>query len=299
MTEGLPPVTARYALAGRVAIVTGASQGIGWAAARRLAQEGASLCLVAAPFDADALQQRVAEITAAGGRAIGIAADVAEPETARRAVAETLESFGRLDYLLSNAGIYYEEEVFDAPLEHLDRLLAVNVRGTYLMSVEAGRAMARSGRGSIVCTASSASILGEERMVAYNASKAAVAGLARSLAVDLAPYGIRVNAVAPGWVDTPQNWGVRDDPAVWSRHRSRVPLDRMAQPEELASVMVFLLSDEASYLTGALVLVDGGLTSGYRSSDWQAVTVKAPPRIPRKLGRGGSSTGARRVDKGR
>jgi NAD(P)-dependent dehydrogenase (short-subunit alcohol dehydrogenase family) len=285
MTDALPPAIARYALHGRAAIVTGASHGMGWAAAQRLAQEGASLCLVAAPADAGALEQRVAEITDAGGRAIGVAADVALPETAERAVAETLKSFGRLDYLLSNAGIYYEEDVFDAPLEHLDRLLAVNVRGNYLMSVEAGREMARSGYGAIVCTASSASILGEERMVAYNVSKAAVAGLARSLAVDLAPYGIRVNAVAPGWVDTRLNWAVRDDPAVWSRHRSRVPLDRMAQPEELASVMVFLLSDEASYLTGALVLVDGGLTSGYRSSDWNAVTVKAPPRAARKLRR--------------
>jgi NAD(P)-dependent dehydrogenase (short-subunit alcohol dehydrogenase family) len=285
VTKSLRPATARYALGGRAAIVTGASQGIGWAAAQRLAQEGAWLCLVAAPADAGDLDQRVAEITGAGGRAIGVASDVALPETAERAVAETLKSFGRIDYLISNAGIYYEEDVFDAPLAHLDRLLAVNVRGTYLMSVEAGRAMARSGHGSIVCTASSASILGEERMAAYNASKGAVAALARSLAIDFAPYGIRVNAVAPGWVDTPQNWSVRDDPVQWSRHRSRVPLDRMAQPEELASIMVFLLSDEASYLTGALVLVDGGLTSGYRSSDWNAVTVKAPPRAARKLRR--------------
>lgn len=291
MTETLPPATARYAFDGRVAIVTGASQGIGRAAARRLAQEGASLCLVAAPVDAGDLEQAVAEITAAGGRAVGVASDVAEPETARRAVAETLKSFGRLDYLLSNAGIYFEEDVFDAPLEHLDRMLAVNVRGTYLMCVEAGRAMARSGQGSIVCTASSASVLGEERMAAYNASKAAVAGLARSLAVDLAPYGIRVNAVAPGWTDTPQNWTVRDDPALWSRHRARVPLDRMARPEELASVMAFLLSDEASYLTGALVLVDGGFTGGVRSSDWEAVTVDAAPRVPRGFGPNRSSTG--------
>ncbi len=279
----LPPATARYAFNGRAAIVTGASQGIGRAAARRLTQEGAAVCVVAAPFDTDALEATVAEIEEAGGRAVAVAGDVSDPETAQRAVAETMRSFGRVDYLLSNAGIFYTEDIFEAPIEHLDHLLAVNVRGNYLMSVEAGRAMAQAGKGSIVCSASTASLLGEERMAAYNASKAALAGLARSLAVDLAPYGIRVNTVAPGWVDTPQNWDIRDDPVQWSRHRTRVPLDRMARPEELASVMVFLISDEASYLTGAFLLVDGGLTAGLRSSDWEAVTVPPEPRPPRGM----------------
>jgi NAD(P)-dependent dehydrogenase (short-subunit alcohol dehydrogenase family) len=283
MTDSLPPATARYDLNGRVAIVTGASQGIGRAAARRLAREGASQCLVAAPPDAAALEESVAEITADGGRAVGVAGDVADPETAKRAVAETLKTFGRLDYLVSNAGIYFFEDVFDAPVEHLDRQLAVNVRGNYLMCVEAGRAMARRAAGSIVCTASSASILGEENMAAYNASKGAVAQLARSLAVDFAQYGIRVNAIAPGWTDTPQNWGIGDDPVAWSKHRTRTPLDRMGLPEEMASVMVFLLSDEASYITGALINVDGGLTAGVRFSDWDAVTVPIPPRVPRRL----------------
>lgn len=274
----LPRATARYDFDGRAAIVTGASQGIGRATAERLCAEGCSACLVAAPTDANALEETAAAIRATGGSVFAVAGDVGEPATAKRAVEETLRRATRLDYLVSNAGIFYAEDLFDAPLEHLDHLLRVNVRGHYLMAVESARAMARGDGGAIVCTASTASLMGEERMTAYNASKGGAAALARSLAVDLAPYGVRVNVIAPGWVDTPQNWDVRDDPAAWSKHRARVPLDRMAQPEEIAATIVFLLSDEASYMTGALVVVDGGATAGFRSSDWDAVTVPTRPR---------------------
>jgi NAD(P)-dependent dehydrogenase (short-subunit alcohol dehydrogenase family) len=271
--------TARYDFDRRAAIVTGASQGIGRATAERLCADGCSVCLVAAPADANALEDAAEAIrVTTSGTAFAIAGDVSEPATAQRAVEETLQRATRLDYLVSNAGIFYADDLFDAPLEHLDHLLRVNVRGHYLMAVESARAMARSDGGAIVCTASTASLIGEERMTAYNASKGGAAALGRSLAIDLAPYGVRVNVIAPGWVDTPQNWHVRDDPAAWSKHRARVPLDRMAQPEEIAAAIVFLLSDEASYMTGAFVLVDGGATAGFRSSDWDAVTVPTGPR---------------------
>ena len=274
----LSVATARYDFDGRAAIVTGASQGIGRATAERLCAEGCSVCLVAAPADANTLEEAAEAIRATGGSAFAVAGDVGEVSTAQRAVEETLQRATRLDYLVSNAGIFYTEDLFDAPLEHLDHLLRVNVRGHYLMAVESARAMARGDGGAIVCTASSASVIGEERMTAYNASKGGAAALGRSLAVDLAPYGVRVNVIAPGWVDTPQNWDVRDDAAAWSKHRARVPLDRMARPEEIAAVAVFLLSDEASYMTGAFVLIDGGATAGFRSSDWEAVTVPTTPR---------------------
>ena len=267
---------------GRVAIITGASQGIGRAAAQLLARHGASLCLVALPADRDDLEIVAADASANEHGAVTVLGDVAEEETARAAVNAALRSFGRLDHLLSNAGIFFTHDVLTAPVAEFDRLMAVNVRGNYLMATAAARAMASGEGGSIVLAASSAAVLGEERMAAYNASKAAVAGLARSLSVDLAQYGIRVNAVAPGWIDTPQNEGVRDDPAAWSRHRARIPMDRMGRPEEVAAIMAFLLSDDASYLTGALVPVDGGLTAGLRSSDWDAVTVPPEPR-PRRV----------------
>jgi NAD(P)-dependent dehydrogenase (short-subunit alcohol dehydrogenase family) len=259
------PATARFALGGRVALVTGASQGIGRAAARRLVEEGAAVCAVAAPADRADLEEAVEELVGLGGRAVGLAGDVAEPVTAEQAVELAVRSFGRLDYLLSNAGIFAREDPLEAAVDQLDRLLAVNVRGNYLMSARAARAMAGQGGGAIVITASTAALLGDESMAAYNASKAAAAQLARSLAVDLAPRNVRVNAVAPGWVDTPQNVDVRDDPVAWGAHRLRVPMDRMARPEEVAAAMVFLLSDEASYITGAILMVDGGLTAGLRS----------------------------------
>lgn len=274
----LARASARYDFTGRAAIVTGASQGIGRATAGRLCAEGCSVCLVAAPADADALEEAAEALRAEGGSAFALAGDVGEPSTAQRAVEETVKRAARLDYLVSNAGIFYTEDLFDAPLEHLDHLLRVNVRGHYLMALESAGEMARGDGGAIVCIASTAAVMGEEGMTAYNASKGGTAALGRSLAVDLAPYAVRVNVIAPGWVDTPQNWSVRDDPAEWSKHRARVPLDRMGQPEEIAAVISFLLSDESSYVTGAFLLVDGGATAGFRSSGWEAVTVPTTPR---------------------
>jgi NAD(P)-dependent dehydrogenase (short-subunit alcohol dehydrogenase family) len=256
-----------------VAIVTGASQGIGLAIARSLAADDVGLCLVAAPRDEEQLREAAKELDA-----VPLAADVGDPQTATRAVELTLERFGRLDRLASNAGIAYFEHLLDAPLERFDETMHVNVRGMYLMTTTAARHMAAHGGGAIVCTASTASIAGEELQGIYNASKGAVAMLARSLAVDLAQHGIRVNAVAPGWVRTPPVEDIVRDAAVWSKHRSRIPLDRPAEPHEIAAVVRFLLSDDASYVTGSLVVADGGLTAGYRFSDWDAVPVPEDPR---------------------
>jgi meso-butanediol dehydrogenase/(S,S)-butanediol dehydrogenase/diacetyl reductase len=260
-------------------IVTGASQGIGLAIAHALAADGVGLCLVAAPQDEKQLGEVARELDA-----IPLAADVGDPETAERAVELTLERYGLLDRLASNAGIAYFAHMLETTLEQFDHTMRVNVRGMYLMTTAGARHMAAHGGGAIVCTASTASVAGEELQGVYNASKGAVAQLARSLAVDLAPHGIRVNAVAPGWVRTPPVEEIVRDDAVWSKHRSRIPLDRPAEPREIAAVVRFLLSDEASYVTGSLLLADGGLTAGYRFSDWEAAPVAEEPRDVRPHG---------------
>lgn len=262
--------------------MTGGSSGIGGAIAHRLADEGAELCLVAAPQDERALETVLGELRAKGRRAAGIAADIGVPDTSERAVATALETFGRLDLLANNAGIAYFEDVFATPIEHLDHTLHVNVRGMFLMGVAAARAMSDRGGGAIACTASTASFIGEELQVTYNISKGGVAELVRSLAVDLAPYGVRVNGVAPGWVRTPATEEIVADAAQWSKHRSRIPMDRPAEPAEIAAVVAFLLSDDASYLTGSIVVADGGLTAGYRYTDWDAVERPPGARKPRR-----------------
>ena len=266
-------------------IVTGASSGIGRAVSERLAADGADLCLVAAPQDQAPLESFAGELERGGARVVSLASDVGEPETAKRAVAATVEGFGRLDSLADNAGIGYFDEIFEAPLDHLDHQLRVNVRGMYLMAMAAAEEMARHGGGTIACTASTASFIGEEHQATYNISKGAVAELIRSLAVDLAPYGIRVNGVAPGWVLTPATEDIVADASQWSKHRTRIPLDRPGLPAEIAAVYAFLLGEESSYMTGSVVVCDGGLTAGYRFTDWEAVEQPGDPRPVRRLER--------------
>jgi NAD(P)-dependent dehydrogenase (short-subunit alcohol dehydrogenase family) len=268
--------------AGKVAVVSGGSSGIGLAVARRLGAEGARLVVVGAPVDHADLDHAIDELRGAGIDAIGIAADIADEPAVTEIVGLARSRFGRLDVLVNNAGVAYFEEALSTPVEHLDRTLAVNVRGTFLMSRIAAATMIEYGAGgAIVMTASTASFAGEEFQVTYNASKAAVAALVRSLAVDLAPFGIRVNAVAPGWVETRATRAVVEDAQQWSKHRSRIPLDRAATTDEIAAVHCFLASDDAAYVTGAIVVADGGLTAGYRYSNWQAVP---PPPTGHRIG---------------
>jgi len=271
---------------GTAAIVTGGSSGIGLATAKRLASEGASLCLISSPEDVGNLETALAHFEDAGARAVGFAEDIGLPETSEHAVRLTLDTFGRLDYLVNNAGIGPAGEVFEDTVELFDRMMEVNVRGMYLAAMAAARAMAAADDGgrAIVCTASTASFMGEERQVPYNISKGAVMQLVRSLGVALAPYDIRVNAVAPGFVRTERMAPGLADRARWSNARARIAADRPAETEEIAAAIAFLLSRDASYVSGATLVVDGAHTAGWRNTDWEAVTVPdLEPRPRRRL----------------
>jgi NAD(P)-dependent dehydrogenase (short-subunit alcohol dehydrogenase family) len=266
---------------GQVAIVSGASSGIGEAAAMRLGHDAVNLVLLASPADREDLSRVENQLHAMGTRAVTIAADVSEPMTTRYAVQTAMTEFGRLDFVVNNAGIIAHHDFFEETIEEFDRMMAVNARGAYLLAIEAAKAMADGG--AIVCTASVSSWLGEELQVAYNTSKGAVLMIVRTLGLELAPYGIRVNGVAPGYIRTRISQARLNGGAYWDKARSRIPLDRPGEPEEVANVIAFLLSSEASFMYGSVIAVDGGQSAGMRSTDWAAVEQDIAPRPPRRL----------------
>jgi NAD(P)-dependent dehydrogenase (short-subunit alcohol dehydrogenase family) len=247
----------------RVAVITGAANGIGEAVARLCLVEGARVVLV----DRDA-QRLEALQTELGKHAVALVADVADRDTAARYVALALERFGRLDVALLNAGMAGRiAPIHKVTDDDFDRILAVNVRSVWSGIAAAFPAMKASG-GSIVVTASTGGVLGAQHVAPYIASKHAVIGLVKSAAIEGARSGIRVNAVAPAPIDTAMmqqiNEGLGDGDAERSRARTiaHVPLRRFGTAEEVAKMMVFLASDDASYCTGGTYLLDGGMAAG-------------------------------------
>jgi NAD(P)-dependent dehydrogenase (short-subunit alcohol dehydrogenase family) len=251
-TKGVGPRSGDR-FAGRSAIVTGAAQGIGRAICDRLLEEGAA-GIVTVDLQAHDF---------ADERCVPLVADVSDSASAASAVSECLARFGRLDLMAAHAGIAEPRPLLQTDDEHWRRHMAVNVDGVFYCVREAARAMvARGTRGAIACTASINAWHVEETMAAYNVSKAAVHAIARSAAIDLGRYGIRVNAVAPGVVDTAIAALVVHNPELAPGYLKTIPLGRFGQPRDIADAVLFLASDQASYITGQMLVIDGGQTLG-------------------------------------
>jgi len=241
----------------RVALVTGAGGGIGAATARRFAREGARVVVNDARVEG--LEAVAGEIRAAGGTARVVAGDVSRRADCERMVREAVEAFGRLDILINNAAINRDAMAAKMTEEQWDAVLAVNLKGTFLCAQAALPGMRERGWGRVVNT-SSIGALGNIGQANYAASKAGVLGLTRTLALEYARYGVTVNAVAPGPVMTAMLAGVPD--AIKEKIVAQVPAGRIASPDEIASVHVFLASDEAAFITGQVLFVDGGASVG-------------------------------------
>ncbi len=244
-------------LDGKIALITGAASGMGAATARVFAREGAKVAV------ADVLEEEgravVAGIVNAGGTARFVALDVAEETQWEAAIADVLHAWGRLDVLVNNAGISGSNtnDLYDTAL--WDRIMAVNARGTFLGVKHGVAAMRRTGGGAIVNLSSISGNVGQERIhCAYNASKAAVRLLTKAVAVQEGAAGIRVNTVHPGLMPPMRTSGATADPVFRAKMMAHVPMGRSGAVEEVAHAVLFLASDEASYITGAELHVDGG-----------------------------------------
>ncbi len=248
-----------FDIKGKVAVVTGAASGIGRAIASDLAGFGAKV--VIADMDLKNAQKAVREIESAGGKAIAVKTDVSDSRSVDQMVRRTVEKYGRIDILVNNAGIMSRCTLMDMKGEDLEHTLEINLKGVFLCSQAVAKHMIERKSGKIVNLGSSLSSRGSACNLSgggadYCASKAAVQAFTRTLAMELAPCGINVNAVAPGVTNTPMHDGLWEGAKMY--YENSVPLGRMAEPEDIADVVLFLVTDAARYITGQTIHVNGG-----------------------------------------
>lgn len=241
----------------KIAIVTGAGSGNGRGIALRFAREG---CAVAcADIDEDSARRTAAEIEALGQQSVAVRADISKRDQVQAMVSQVMERFGRIDVLVNNAGVEFLTHLLEIDEEEWDRTIDINLKGTFLCTQAVAREMVRLGiPGRIINIASICSEVALEHQTHYCASKGGVRMMTKAMALDLAESGITVNAIGPGVIETNMTRRSLDDPERRAMLLRRIPMQRIGQPEDVAAGAVFLASDEASYITGATLFIDGG-----------------------------------------
>ncbi len=243
-------------LSGQVALVTGAARGLGRAIAENLARCGAKVACV--DVNAELLDQTAAAIVAAGGTAMALTCDVTDSARVSAVVDEVVNAWGGLDILVNNAGITKDTLLLRMKDDQWDAVININLRGTFLFTRSAARALMKSQRGRIINIASVAGIMGNPGQSNYSASKAGVIGLTRTVAKEVASRGITVNAVAPGFIGTDMAHALGDE--IIEQIKKNTPLGRLGDPQDVADAVLFLASEGAGFITGHVLTVDGGLT---------------------------------------
>lgn len=244
-------------LAGKTAIVTGAARGIGKAIAAGFAREGAGV--IVTDILGELAEATASKITQAGGSALAVTADLADLSTHESLVKAACDRFGRLDILVNNAAVEPRAPFLEATVEEWERTINVNLRAPYFLSQRAAHAMLKTGGGRIINIASIHDEQPLRTISIYTITKGGLRMLTRSLALELAEHNINVNAVAPGAILTDLNRGVLEDPAYYAKVTAKIPNGRIGAPSDVVGAVVFLASDEADYVTGATLYVDGGL----------------------------------------
>ena len=250
-----------FSLEGKTALVTGAGRGIGQVLARDLARAGADIAI----FSRSGADETVSIIESEGGRAVSIIADCTKEEEVRAGIEKILEIYGKLDIIVNNAGVCYHKSIFEASVEEFRETVDINLTGEYIVAREAARVMIRDGRpGSIINIASISGTIANipQRQVAYNASKAGVMQMTKSLAVELVDHNIRVNSISPGYIATPMSVDPNFvEPELLEAWKPLMPMHRMAKPEELVGAVIWLASDASSYTNGVDIIIDGLYTA--------------------------------------